>query len=230
MEVSKLNWDTHFFGFPIGRINIEKNKEVFNIDEFLTKVEKYKLVYIFSDCELFDIAELKLVDEKVMFHKQIENKSIDTEIADYNVEKHDYNQLLDLAYVSGVNSRFRTDENFSLYEYKKLYKKWLDKSINPETETRVLINQTNGIVTGFISIEKTEEDIATIGLLAVNSQFRGHNIASKLLANAEGLLSKESFKFLEVATQKNNLPAMKLYLKNNFRIKSKTYIHHFWNS
>ncbi|MDG1064025.1 MAG: hypothetical protein P8O93_06220, partial [Flavobacteriaceae bacterium] len=97
MEINKLIWDTNFFGFSIGKLNIERNKEIFNIEDFLKKAKKYKLVYVFSDTDLSDFSKLNLVDEKVLFHKEIENKIIDSEIIDYNVKKHDYNQLLNLA-------------------------------------------------------------------------------------------------------------------------------------
>ena len=110
-----------------------------------------------------------------------------------------------------------------------MYTKWIDKSIDPENDIQVLIRQINNKIAGFISVEKVSKDTATIGLLAVNNEFRGKSIASKLLAQAESLLMKETFKFLEVATQKNNLPAMRLYQKNNFKIKKNTYIYHFWN-
>lgn len=229
MEINTLIWDTEFFGFSIGKLSFKEKENVFDIKKFLNKAKDYKLVYVFSDFNLSNISELKLVDEKVLFHKTIVSKTIDPGIIEYDVENHDYNQLLDLALVSGINSRFKIDENFSSNEYEKLYKKWLDKSIDIENETKVLLESINNKITGLVTVDKTNDDVATIGLLAVNGEFRGRNIASRLLNHVESSLEKNAFKFLEVATQKNNLPAMNLYQKNNFKIKKHTYIYHFWN-
>ncbi|MDZ7721960.1 MAG: GNAT family N-acetyltransferase [candidate division KSB1 bacterium] len=70
---------------------------------------------------------------------------------------------------------------------------------------------------------------AQIGLIAVHPQAQGKGIASYLIQVATNYAFDRGFETLEVATQYNNKPAMKLYQKSGFKIKSKQYIYHIWN-
>ena len=66
--IEKLIWDSDFFGYPVGRINIESVQNTdFEHLQFLSK--DFQLVYIFSNEALTD-ERFQLVDEKVTLTKK----------------------------------------------------------------------------------------------------------------------------------------------------------------
>ena len=51
MRLEKLEWDSNFFNYNIGRIIINENQTL-DIPEFLSNSKEFKLVYIFSKLSL----------------------------------------------------------------------------------------------------------------------------------------------------------------------------------
>jgi len=226
--VKKLDWDSNLFGYPVGLQKIN-SKEIFDIEKFIEASKNYRLVYIYSDIELNVGLNLELVDKKVIFHKLNElNKNL-SEIVEFNTQRHSYQELLDLAYLSGISSRFQIDTNFKNNEFIKLYKQWVDNSINGKIAFKILIKHINNKIAGFITLRIINNGTTQIGLIAVNKLFQGRNIASSLIKECESISLDNGYSNIEVATQFDNKPAIKLYEKNNFSVKSKTYIYHFWN-
>ena len=130
--IQKADWDSNFFGFNIGKIDLDPTD---NIEEFLNDASKFKLVYIFSNKEL-TIPGLNLVDKKVIYEKKInntgnfDNQLNNESISLFSEQDHSYEQLLNLAYLSGTYSRFRLDKGMPEGYFNKLYKLWLDNSLN----------------------------------------------------------------------------------------------------
>ena len=61
------------------------------------------------------------------------------------------NVLYELAFESGKYSRFKLDKNFSEIDFRKLYKKWVDNSLNLEIADEVLVYKISDIIQGFIT-------------------------------------------------------------------------------
>lgn len=228
--VQIAEWDSKFFGFSVGKIEI-KSKD--NFKDLITNSEGFKLIYVFSEVEL-NIPGIKLVDRKVIYEKplqtndQINLKEENGDIQSFDPEYHSYNQLLTLAHLSGTYSRFKLDSNIPDAYFFKMYKLWLDNSLKNEIafETLVAIAEEN--ISGFVTLGKKDSEISQIGLIAVNENYQGMKIGSRLLSKCENLSRKKGFSSLEVATQSDNNAACGLYRKNNFSIRSAQYIYHLW--
>ncbi|NOR87168.1 MAG: GNAT family N-acetyltransferase [Bacteroidales bacterium] len=226
--VKKLEWDSNLFGYSIGFVEV--NEEVgFDEVKFIEEAKSYKLVYVIASDELNSTLNLRLVDRKVVFTKDLEYKENEAEIVEFNSKKHSYQELLDLAYLSGNSSRFYKDTNFKNNEFEKLYKQWIDKSISNEIAFKVLIKFVHNKLAGFVTLSSKDTSTSQIGLIAVNGLFQGRNIATNLINECEYFAFKKKHLILDVATQLDNKPAMKLYESNKFKIKSINYIYHFWN-
>lgn len=226
--IERVPWDSDFFGFEVGKFTVDK---IFDFASFENEAKKYRLVYIFSDC-ILEGENLKLVDKKVIFNQSIPlsiGLSNYNKIESFNSNLHDLDQLINLTLQSGIYSRFYTDENFKSNEYKKLYTEWILNCINGKLSFDILISVSNSKILGFCTISKKNNALADIGLVAVDKEARGKGLATELIYRAMQLAVNKSLKSIQVVTQLNNLPAVKLYTKTNFKVKKITNIYHYWN-
>jgi dTDP-4-amino-4,6-dideoxy-D-galactose acyltransferase len=229
--IKQLKWDTKFFGYKIGQISISDNQS-FSPLMLEKSVNDYKLVYVLSPGKI-DMNGLKLVDKKVIFQQKTSikdnlNKNVSSKIESFNEGVHDYESLKKLALSSGINSRFKIDKNFKNNEYTKLYNQWINNAVYKDKALDILTYREKEIL-GFTTIEKKSKYLAVIGLVAVSEQERGKGIASKLIESSINRAFELGFETIQVATQFENIPAMRLYEKCDFKIKDITYIYHYWN-
>ena len=229
--IEKLKWDTLFFGYEIGKVNIE-NVNQFDFDVFFDEVKRYSLVYIFSAEELPN-DNFFLVDKKVLFKKScksgIEKHPEGYNFLSFNPTLHSLDQLINLALQSGVYSRFFIDKNFRNNEYYKLYKEWILKSISGEIDFDVIVATQDNIIVGLITLGKLNEKIAKIGLFAVDRNARGVGLGKHLISLAINKSYELGFDQINVFTQLNNIPAIELYKKTNFIMSDIINIYHYWN-
>ena len=229
--IETLDWDSKFFGYKVGKIVI-KDSLNFNNSSFIEAAKNYKLVYVFSKNEIFETF-IKLVDKKVTFTRKIENEKLIQESSDYirsfNPLTDSLSELLELAYESGIYSRFNVDTNFSNNEFKRLYKEWLISSINKSIalDVYIYIGESKNI-TGFISLAAHKNEVSEIGLIAVRASERGKGIARKLINKVICQSKIKNFKKIEVATQIVNFPAISLYENSGFKEKHRVNIYHYW--
>lgn len=226
--IRTAEWDSKFFKYPVGILNLEKESD-FHFEKFLTDAERFRLVYVISEVEITSIPDLKLMDEKLTYSKKIEQTKSSEEIIDYDPTVHSYSQLLKLAYASGIFSRFNRDENFKRNEFKTLYRQWLDKSISKKRAFQVLVKPKADTIAGFVTLGMKEKKTAEIGLIAVDTKFQRMSIGTQLIRECEFLAYKKGLDTLIVATQYENSSARKLYEKNDFGIRNRLFIYHYWN-
>jgi dTDP-4-amino-4,6-dideoxy-D-galactose acyltransferase len=230
-----LNWDSSFFGYPIGKINADKLGflELENVINQINR-NKIKLVYIFIQKEDIKSKETalsigaKLVDTKIIFSKTLnpqEELIKDNEITLYQ-DSIANNNLLDLAYQSGIHSRYRTDVNFKNNEFKKLYNEWIAKSVSKIIADEIIV-YGNSPEIGLLTLKK-ELKKGIIGLFAVDQLHQGKAIGKKLIQKAQNILIMNRIYQIEVATQKCNINACKFYKKMGFNLKKEEDIYHLW--
>ena len=228
MKIEKIEWDSKFFGYPIGKICLFNNQE-YDVNRIISESAKYRLTYLFSDQEIsVSDNRIKLVDTKITWEKDITFSSGTITREKFNNLIHSYDQLLYLGYLSGTYSRFRLDENFQNNEFEKLYKEWIDKSIRGKFDDSVFIKSHKNQLEGLVTLRKSN-NLAQIGLIAVHPNSQGKGVATELIQVANDFTFDNNLKTLIVATQYDNKPAMRLYEKSGFHIRSKEYIYHVWN-
>lgn len=232
------HWDSKQFGFSVARIRLKQynNKELIKSIEILKK-QKYRLAYLSIPIEKDSIAKSAQacggikIDERVTFQKEINTSDtveLDSKLLILPFLNHkSTKELRELVLESGQFSRFNLDSNFSSHQYRNLYVKWLENSLNGIIASEVFICKINKKIVGFISVLVDGSD-ATIGLLSVHKDYRKRHIATELLHFAEQYARKSSCKRLVVVTQKRNEVACKFYQKNNFIISNVENIYHFW--
>jgi dTDP-4-amino-4,6-dideoxy-D-galactose acyltransferase len=226
MKLTKLVWDSTFFGYEVGKVELEDN-EVLSANQLA--VNNYQLIYIFSNQQLASaqINEIpaQLVDVKLLLGKPVilgkeqdESIVLITQLSD---------DLINLAIQSGWYSRFKLDAKFKNKEFERMYTAWITSSIERD-DVVVFGYMSNQQLVGFISLS-TKNNAADIGLIAVDETQRGMHIGSKLIVMADVYAQQNSLTRITVNTQQENSSALKFYTKNGFDILKRTYIYHLWN-
>jgi dTDP-4-amino-4,6-dideoxy-D-galactose acyltransferase len=227
LEVQNRDWDSLFFGIKIGQVFYTGDFK--ELSDILRENKEFKLIYLFSEKSIPEFDNY-LVDIKVVFNKKterIDSKFDDIEVVTSEIPQF-YNDLLDLALLSGKYSRFKTDKNLPKGSYERLYKTWLDKTLNKTFGKIIFISRQASEIAGFITLNNLDSTTCEIGLIAVSEKHQGLGIGRKLIQYTTNYAINEGYSNIKVATQGVNLAAIKLYEKSGFKKNIETYIYHIW--
>lgn len=224
--IKRCNWDSNFFGLLIGEFTNDESEGVAkkNFDLIYSKSDFENSTFIEGYQKSY--SEAKIVYSKKLMpqnrsEKQIFMKSI------YEADEFDINSLYSLAFESGKFSRFFLDKNFGLNNFKKLYQEWIDNSLNKKIADDILIYVYDDKIIGFITY-KVSNELATVGLIAVDKAHQGKGIGKNLINFVENKLLNQNILELQIPTQKINEVACNFYQKMGYTQKYITYIQHFW--
>ena len=223
--IKHLPWDSDFFEIKIA--SVDASHEVADID-----LQEFDMFYSFHSNEnkVFANFQPSFREHKIIFEKLLgQIKDVDADIISVDDNFKDVSTLQDLAYESGKHSRFKLDGNFAERQFKNLYNLWITNSLNRQFADDVLVIYQNDKIGGFVTY-KINQEIATIGLIAVLPEFQGQGLGSKLLQRVEYLLFKKEVEKLQIPTQQENLDACGFYTKKGYSILSITPITHYWKN
>lgn len=227
--VQTLQWDSDFFALKIGRVEIHSN-EFRDLYKWVCEREKFHdLVYVFANQEIIQTPEnVRLVDIKTIYAKSLSIlPMISNEISTYT-DCIPNDDLYHLALVSGIHSRYKLDQQLPDGSYERLYKRWIEQSTNGNMADRVFVHKSNDKIDGMVTI-RIHDNVASIGLIAVDENTHAKGIGTKLIHAVEHfLLTETSIRYLNVVTQWENAGARHFYEKCGFAVESKTYIYHWW--
>jgi dTDP-4-amino-4,6-dideoxy-D-galactose acyltransferase len=227
--IHSLDWDSSFFGYSVGRVDIGDEKK-FDFEAFQSESKNFKLIYVYSKNTLF-YPNFKLVDKKVLLsqicHDFLNENIVFTESFDLKV--HNIVELKKLALESGLYSRFKIDENFKSGEFESLYMRWIENAVNDELTFDIIVALKNNSIVGFATLNRKNDFLADIGLVAVSESVRGSGIGKQIIQECIIRSKKAGYGEIQVVTQLDNLAAMNLYKKTNFKIKEINNIYHLWN-
>lgn len=224
MTIKTLEWDSNLFGYPVGLLAIGEG--IIDEQQLQLEAEPYKLVYVTSNSPQ-DAAILSCGDSKKIFSKTPQYQGTDAKVVEVSGDK--MNQAINLGLQSGLYSRFTLDQHFNQQEFEKLYTLWVQRSIRKEIAYKTLTVLKDGELGGIITLGGAGELASSIGLFAVDLEYRGQGIGSKLLKAAESLSFNRGDGQLTVATQGKNHAACEVYQRFGFELISETYIYNYWN-
>jgi dTDP-4-amino-4,6-dideoxy-D-galactose acyltransferase len=73
-----------------------------------------------------------------------------------------------------------------------------------------------------------KEKRADIGLIAVNTNYRGKKIGETLVRASQMWSIEQGYKFAQVVTQGSNAAACSLYKKCGYALEKVEFFYHFW--
>jgi GNAT superfamily N-acetyltransferase len=233
----KLNWDSNFFKKSIFGLTLnEQIQSSSQIENMLIKNDadvcyiKSKFKKSLNDFKFYT----NTYSSKLYIFRKKLNEGTFSEypngiyLYNHKNDKQLFEQIIELAFLSGHKSRFKKDERFNQYEFEILYKNWIDNTINKSFGDDLLLHVDSGELSGLITFSSKDET-AKVGLVAVKATFQGFGIGHKLIKSFEKYyINNKKIKFLEITTQEDNKAASALYKKNGYTLSEEIYIHHIW--
>ena len=133
------------------------------------------------------------------------------------VLERDLEEIKNIAFSSFKTDRFHFDKRFKKKIGNKRYSLWVEHSHNNKKYNLLKINLNNKIV-GFFIVEYTDQKNVYWHLTAIEKKFQGRGLGYEIW---KGIINKhfdDGFQSVETAISSNNLAALNLYSKLNFKI------------
>lgn len=246
--LERREWDSAHFGFSVATIN---SKELAQPDLERTLVLANQLGYTLIywptkiqhsiDDSLIQRYGGNLVDCKTTYGMNLTKENLsreamiqpvasDVEIRSYTSATYECDQRMrDLAIAAGKWSRFAVDSRIERERYESLYTIWLERSLRRELADEVLVayakNSSEPI--GIVTLLKNR-NIGSVELIAVSTEHRGQGIGKKLMQAGEQWMRDQGCSYARVVTQKDNLPACRLYEQHGYAVVKQEQFYHFW--
>lgn len=225
--IKRLAWDSEFFGIEVGEIEPGLADSI--------SISGFELIY--CKCPNDDKPELvgyanTFSEIKILFSKPLiqSNYMEDKHVIPAANMSFDIADLYELAYISGNFSRFKLDGRFAAGYFEKMYRAWVDNSLNGQYADQVFLYVMEGKVAGFVSYKINNHDFATIGLISVSPEFQGQGIGKTLITAVESELVEKHVGSLRIPTQQSNQQACSVYSKLGYQIIESNRIRHYWKT
>lgn len=226
MKIERIDWDSDFFNFEIGKIFNEStvNSSVDGYQLLISNEESQEVILGFTN----SFSEVKIIFNKVL-KQNLQFRILKNLIVDADLIKFDVNEVYNLAYESGKFSRFFLDKNFGKNKFKQLYRVWVDNSINKKVADKIFFILDRDKIVGFITF-KIDLKIATVGLVAVLPSYQGLGIGRELVFSVENYCLKNKITEINIPTQLINEAAVCFYKKIGYSVVKRINIKHFWKN
>lgn len=225
-EIKNLEWDSEHFNLKIGILitngqkedKINLLKESSKYDLIIAKIESDKE----KDKEYIESLNFKLKDILLIFDKKEEKnlKNIDT-LNIRLIKSNDFKSINKLLKGMFIKSHFYKNDILETDKIEQLYEKWIFNRY--KNNENIYIYEKEKKIIGFLVEKKEIGNISKIDLIGIDKEYRGENIATKLI---DYFFYKNEGKCFEVGTQYINYNAIRLYEKMGFRIKKAINIYH----
>lgn len=235
-----LDWDSKFFGFNIGRINMDKNHLHPNfLDKSISeaRARNIRCLYLeipFGIPEVLDYCSrnrFSMVDFKTTLSKSLSNKEgklgLCSKNITYEIKDEYYPFLVKIAEKISMQSRYAYDLNFGKKRSRHLYIEWLRKSFYEQFCYDFIIYIKDHKPIGFITL-RIKNDIPFIDLLGISEDHWRNGIGKTLIVSAERRLLNAGLEKIKVITQGHNIGALRLYQSQKFKIDSVNVFYHIW--
>jgi len=229
-----LQWDTDFFGYTVAKINYP----ILNINNCVDVIELLKknkvvLGYYFSSesLSLYKVPgyKIKLVDKKITYSKNNNLSAVFSPNVRFFESKIVTQELINLSIQSGEYSRFKKDRRIKKEKFEEMYRLWIINSVNKKIADAVLVSEEKNKIIGSVTLAE-KSNAASIGIIAVDRNYRGKGIGKSLMISAESWAVSKGLRSVEVDTQKANKGACNFYESCGYSMTRLKYVYHFWEA
>ncbi|MBI5447345.1 MAG: GNAT family N-acetyltransferase [Gammaproteobacteria bacterium] len=231
-----LPWDSGMLGFQVARL-LPSHLSSHTLRQALATLKEAGVHLVYGCVDPTDLESCvaaseqngKLVDEKTTYVLDLHTikDMIGNETIDYYEAVEPDETLQILALESGKFSRFLKDERIGRLNFEKIYRQWIINSCHKTIADNILVVREKGKILGMATVGK-KKNRGDIGLLAVLPSAQGKGVGTRLLHSVHAYFYKNNTPVIQVVTQKENIPACRLYEKCHFKIESIQHFYHFW--
>lgn len=236
--VTPLDWDTEFFGVPIGRLDVPgATLSRDTLAGGLGEARRRGLACLYFETPFARSADLAgfggrgihLVDIKTLLARPLdpaEGSGEEEGVID-RAPAERYSELESIAEDLALRSRFRYDPHFGESGSRRLYREWLRKSVHEGFCSDFLVSLDPEGVRGFLTVRMKDRS-PFIDLLGAARRARGRGVSGRLIRAAGRRLARRGSVKLSVVTQAHNIPALRAYEKSGFTVQSVNLFYHLW--
>jgi len=238
MEIQYLPWDSNFFNFKIGKIIIQDDNN-FDLNTFKEIVAKdqYDLIYIYKYNSLLKqniifSLNLDLIDIVVEMSKEFSSQSIykrPFELKNTLTKKELAESYL-IAEQTSLVSRFHKEPMIADFLTKKLYREWVDNSLNKSFADGIFIEKIHNSVVG-IHVIKTDLENKTgyCSLIGVRSDIKRKGVGRKLWNQSFNYWAEQNIiEKVQVPFSLQNKESLNFHLNMGFnRVEEIRYVYHY---
>ncbi len=243
-QIHPVDWESSFFGFPIGSLDIPAGFSSMELQETLRAAQqRFRLIYVnlqeFGPESLDSLdAPCFRYDQRITFKKTIPQvvSPVDEHVKPYTSTICS-KQIEALAIKSGAMSRFKRDPELSL-QYERLFLTWINNSVSGGLADSIWTWRENGKMVGLVTVRcarrvrpdngQTERE-ARIGMLAVDDAFRRKGIAGGLLNACDFWCNSLDIPTAALVTQSDNVATIALCEKLGYEQAERDSVYHYWS-
>ena len=244
-QIHPVDWESTFFGFPIGSLDIPADFSPTELQESLRQgQQRFRLIYVFRQgfgpetLDSFDAPCIRY-DQRITFKKTIVGNvpPLDEHVKAYT-SMVCCKQLEALAIKSGAMTRFMRDPELSL-QYERLFLTWINNSVSGGLADSIWTWRDNDRMVGLVTVRCAKriladngqpEREARIGMLAVHEEFRRKGIAGTLLRACEFWCQSLDIPTAAIVTQSDNVATIGLCQKSGYKQVETDSVYHYWSS
>ncbi len=237
---TKLDWDSEFFGFPIGRLpSVNLNSASVNAADEWASTHQIRCMYCLVDStantaiKILERNNYNFADMRLTFSTPVMTPPAITQRNKYAtaaVKPHreaDIARLEEIAEHTFDNTRFFFDTNFPIQKARDLYRLWVKKGCLA-SNTEVLVYYDENKPLGFITCTANTNRIGSIGLIGVAAEAQRKGVGKALTYSALQWFHHQELEKVEVVTQGSNIGAQRLYQLFGFKTQSLQLWYHKW--
>ena len=230
-----VDWDTAFWGVRVARVEgaVMTDERRHAVDEWCRE-HGIACAYFLAapdDRETTLVAErggFFYTDVRVGLRLKIDARPPAVPSSRLRDATHeDLDDIRAIARVSHRITRFYNDPNFSDERCADLYADWITADLNGQADA-VLVAEVDGRVAGYLSVLIGEDGVGGLGLLGVASACRGIGLGTELVAESLERLAAGGAGEASIATQGQNIAALRLFGRAGFAIESMQIWFHKW--
>jgi len=242
--IDPVRWESQFFGFPIGKIELPENYSKEQLETTLQDAHsKYRLVFLSvlgagSDSLSLLGSQCPCYVRKLSFRKEVPKN---VELFDSHIQAYTStfcsSVLERLAVQSGTMTQFRQDPELSPH-FERLFLTWINFAVTKALADSIWTWYEDGQHHGLVTIrcaKRVEPETGRIaregriGMLSVDTPYRRRGIGRQLLQACEFWCSSLDIPVSAFVTQKDNEPAITLCKQFGFLQDCETSVYHYWS-
>lgn len=242
--ISLLDWESKFFGFPIGEFDLPADYDPGRLEETLRNgKERFRLVCLTLGKigpDLIATSDIPCVcyDKKLMLKKDVPRNvpSLDPHVKAYT-STFCSKWLERLAVQSGALSRFKRDPELAT-QYERLFLTWINYSVAGNLADSIWTWRENDRDVGLVTIRCAKREHpetgelqreGRIGMLSVDEPYRERGIDRQLFGACDFWCSSLSIPVASIATQFDNDRMIALCEEMGFRKDREESVYHYWS-
>lgn len=242
--IDPVPWDSRFFGFPIGKIEVPYHYIPEELNAALQEAhQNFRLLFITQTGNGPDSLTLLGNDCPCLARKLFYKKDVPEHVDSFDAHIKAYAStfcspaLERLAVQSGTFNQFRQDPRLAPH-FEQLYLTWINFAVTKELADSVWTWHEEGKHVGLATVRcakridsqsgETEKE-GRIGMLSVDQDYRRQKIGTNLLKACDYWCSSLNIPVNSIVTQKENEPTIALCEKLGFLRDHENSVYHYWS-